>query len=47
MTDLLSKVETFVLHLFKDKLSTIYVYHNLILIKRVVENAKFLQEKKN
>ena len=47
MTDLLSKVETFVLHLFKDKLSTIYVYHNFNHTKRVVENAKFLAEKKN
>ncbi|TXE17981.1 HD domain-containing protein [Psychroflexus gondwanensis] len=47
MTDLLSKVETFVLHLFKDKLSTIYVYHNFNHTKRVVENAEFLAEKKN
>ncbi len=47
MTDLLSKVETFVLHLFKDKLSNIYVYHNFNHTKRVVENAKFLAEKKN
>jgi HD superfamily phosphodiesterase len=46
MTDLLSKVETFVLHLFKDKLSNIYVYHNFNHTKRVVENAEFLAEKK-
>lgn len=47
MTNLLSKVETFVLHLFKDKLSNIYVYHNFNHTKRVVENAEFLAEKKN
>jgi HD superfamily phosphodiesterase len=47
MTDLLLKVETFVLHLFKDKLSSIYVYHNFNHTKRVVKNAEFLAEKKN
>ena len=47
MTDLLLKVETFVLHLFKDKLSNIYVYHNFNHTKRVVKNAEFLAEKKN
>jgi len=47
MTDLLLKVETFVLHLFKDKLSSIYVYHNFNHTKRVVKNAEFLADKKN
>jgi predicted metal-dependent HD superfamily phosphohydrolase len=47
MTDFISKVESFVLNLFKDKLSTRYVYHNFNHTKRVVESAEFLADKQN
>lgn len=47
MTDLISKIEDFVLHLFKDKLSNNYIYHNFSHTKRVVESASFLAEKEN
>ena len=47
MTNLISKTESFVLQLFKDKLSNIYVYHNFNHTKRVVESAKYLAEQKN
>jgi HD superfamily phosphodiesterase len=44
MTDLISKTETFVLHLFKDKLSNKYVYHNFNHTKRVVDSAKIIAD---
>jgi predicted metal-dependent HD superfamily phosphohydrolase len=47
MTDLISKTESFILQLFKDKLSNIYVYHNFNHTKRVVESAEYLAEQKN
>ncbi|WP_127845348.1 Pycsar system effector family protein [Psychroflexus aestuariivivens] len=47
MTDLISKIEDFVLHLFKDKLSNNYIYHNFSHTKRVVESASFLAKKEN
>ncbi len=45
MTDLIFKIKDFVLHLFKDKLSKNYIYHNFNHTKRVVESASFLAEK--
>lgn len=47
MTELISKTESFVLQLFKDKLSNTYVYHNFNHTKRVVESATYLAEQKN
>ena len=47
MTELISKTETFVLHLFKDKLSNEYVYHNFNHTKRVVDSAKFIANQQN
>jgi len=47
MTDFISKTESFVLNLFKDKLSTRFVYHNFNHTQRVVENAKLLAEEQN
>lgn len=47
MTDLIQKTESFVLQLFKDKLSNRYVYHNFNHTKRVVDSAQFLAEEKN
>ena len=44
MTSLLSKIEEFVLQLFKDKLSQTFIYHNFNHTQRVVENSKFLAE---
>lgn len=46
MTNLLPKAEDLVFHLFKDKLSQAYVYHNFNHTKRVVESANLLSEKK-
>jgi len=47
MTDFISETESFVLNLFKDKLSTRFVYHNFNHTQRVVENAKVLAEEQN
>ncbi|MBZ9652961.1 Pycsar system effector family protein [Psychroflexus montanilacus] len=47
MTELISTTETFVLQLFKDKLSNKYVYHNFNHTQRVVESAKFIAEEQN
>ncbi|SDG75458.1 Pycsar system effector family protein [Psychroflexus sediminis] len=47
MTELISKTETFVLQLFKDKLSNEYVYHNFNHTKRVVDSAQYLAEQEN
>lgn len=47
MTDLILKTESFVLQLFKDKLSNKFVYHNFNHTRRVVDSAKYLSEQKN
>lgn len=39
MTDLLKATDDFVLHLFKEKLDDIYVYHNYTHTKRVVKST--------
>lgn len=39
MTELLKKTDDFVLHLFKEKLDDIYVYHNYTHTKRVVKST--------
>ena len=40
MTDLLKTTDDFVLHLFKEKLDEIYVYHNYTHTKRVVKSTQ-------
>lgn len=47
MTDLLLKTESFVLQLFKDRLSNRYVYHNFNHTKRVTESAKSIADEEN
>lgn len=47
MTNLFLNTENFVLNLFKDKLSTKYVYHNFNHTKRVVDSVKLLAEGQN
>jgi predicted metal-dependent HD superfamily phosphohydrolase len=44
MAELISNTESFVLHLFKDKLSSRFVYHNFNHTQRVVNNAVFLAD---
>lgn len=44
MTELLKKVDTFVLNLFKEKLPNTFLYHNYNHTKRVVKSTKELIE---
>ena len=44
MTELLKKVDKFVLNLFKEKLPNTYIYHNYNHTKRVVKSTKELIE---
>jgi len=44
MSELLNKVDTFVLNLFKEKLPNTFIYHNYTHTKRVVKSTKELIE---
>ena len=47
MTELLQATDDYVLHLFKEKLDEIYVYHNYTHTKRVVKSTQEIIDNSN